>query len=52
MFGIDSCWEKAVRYLDVEEKFVYCTETRFVMDPKEAIDLVDENVRDSFCAQL
>jgi len=41
--AVQVCWEKATRYLDVEEKYVYCTETRFVMDPKEAIDLVDEN---------
>ncbi|KAI5208394.1 glutamate decarboxylase [Aureobasidium subglaciale] len=29
------CWEKAARYFDVEEKYVYY--------PKEAVDLIDEN---------
>lgn len=37
------CWEKATRYLEIEEKFVFCTETRYVIDPMEAVDLVDEN---------
>lgn len=41
--AVHVCWEKAARYLDVEEKFVYCTEDNFVMDPKEAVALVDEN---------
>jgi glutamate decarboxylase len=31
------------RYFDVEEKYVFCTTERFVIDPKEAVDLVDEN---------
>ena len=33
----------SVGYFDVEEKYVYCTEERFVIDPKEAVKLVDEN---------
>lgn len=41
--AVQVCWEKAARYFDVEEKYVYCTPDRFVMDPKEAIDLIDEN---------
>jgi len=41
--AVQVCWEKAVRYLDVEERFWYCTKDKFVMDPKEAVDLVDEN---------
>lgn len=41
--AVQVCWEKAARYLEVEEKYWYCTETRFVLDPKEAVDLVDEN---------
>ncbi|KAF2786695.1 glutamate decarboxylase [Melanomma pulvis-pyrius CBS 109.77] len=41
--AVQVCWEKAARYFDVEEKFVYCTTDRFVIDPKEAIDLIDEN---------
>jgi len=41
--AVQVCWEKAARYFDVEEKYVYCTPDRFVIDPKEAVDLVDEN---------
>jgi len=41
--AVQVCWEKAARYFDVEEKYVYCTKDRFVIDPKEAVDLVDEN---------
>ncbi|KAF2124645.1 glutamate decarboxylase [Dothidotthia symphoricarpi CBS 119687] len=41
--AVQVCWEKACRYFDVEEKYVYCTTDRFVIDPKEAVDLVDEN---------
>lgn len=41
--AVQVCWEKAARYFDIEEKYVYCTDTRFVIDPKEAVDLVDEN---------
>ncbi|KAL4779708.1 glutamate decarboxylase/sphingosine phosphate lyase [Aspergillus varians] len=41
--AVQVCWEKAARYFDVEERFVYCTDDRFVIDPKQAVDLVDEN---------
>jgi glutamate decarboxylase len=41
--AVQVCWEKAARYFDVEEKFVYCTKDRYVIDPKEAVDLIDEN---------
>lgn len=41
--AVQVCWEKAARYFDVEEKYVYCTDERYVIDPKEAVDLVDEN---------
>jgi glutamate decarboxylase len=41
--AVQVCWEKAARYLEVEEKYVYCTTDRFVIDPQEAVDLVDEN---------
>ena len=34
---------KAARYFDVEEKYVFCTEDRYVIDPEEAVKLVDEN---------
>ena len=41
--AVQVCWEKAARYFDVEEKYVYCTDKRFVIDPEEAVKLVDEN---------
>ncbi len=41
--AVQVCWEKAARYFDVEEKYVYCTEDRYVIDPEEAVNLVDEN---------
>lgn len=41
--AVQVCWEKAARYFDVEEKYVYCTADRYVIDPEEAVKLVDEN---------
>lgn len=41
--AVQVCWEKATRYFEVDEKLVYCTPDRFVIDPKETVDLVDEN---------
>ena len=41
--AVQVCWEKAARYFEVEEKYVYCTESRYVIDPEEAVNLVDEN---------
>ncbi|KAF7714559.1 Glutamate decarboxylase [Penicillium ucsense] len=41
--AVQVCWEKAARYFEIEERYVYCTEDRYVMDPKQAVDLVDEN---------
>ena len=41
--AVQVCWEKAMRYFDIEEKYVYCTEDRFVIDPVQAVELVDEN---------
>ncbi|KAL2396193.1 Glutamate decarboxylase 4 [Exophiala dermatitidis] len=41
--AVQVCWEKAARYFDVEEKYVYCTEDRYVIDPEEAVNLIDEN---------
>jgi glutamate decarboxylase len=37
------CMQKACRYFDVEERYVYCTTDRYVIDPKECVDLIDEN---------
>jgi glutamate decarboxylase len=41
--GVQLCWKKASKYFDLEEKLVPCTETRYVIDPIRAVDLVDEN---------
>lgn len=41
--AVQVCWEKAARYFDIEEKYVYCTEQRYVIDPQAAVDMVDEN---------
>lgn len=41
--AVQVCWEKAARYFEVEEKYVYCTADRYTIDPQEAVDLVDEN---------
>jgi glutamate decarboxylase len=41
--AVQVCWEKAARYFDVEEKYAFCTNERYVVDPEEAVALVDEN---------
>jgi len=41
--AVQVCWEKAARYFDVEERFVNVTKDRYVIDPEEAISLIDEN---------
>lgn len=41
--AVQVCWEKAARYFEVEERYVFCTEDRYVIDPEEAVNLVDEN---------
>ncbi|OIW27812.1 glutamate decarboxylase-like protein [Coniochaeta ligniaria NRRL 30616] len=41
--AVQVCWEKATRYFEIEEKLVYCTADRYVIDPEEAVGLVDEN---------
>ncbi|KAF3765800.1 glutamate decarboxylase-like protein [Cryphonectria parasitica EP155] len=41
--AVQVCWEKATRYFEIEEKLVYCAEDRYVIDPKQVVDLVDEN---------
>eukprot|EP00898_Chlorokybus_atmophyticus_P008266 jgi/Chlat1/8440/Chrsp80S07922 len=41
--NVQVCWEKFCRYWEVDMKIVKLTDTRFIMDPKEAVDLVDEN---------
>jgi glutamate decarboxylase len=41
--AVQVCWEKAARYFEIEEKYVYCTPDRYVIDPEETVSLVDEN---------
>ncbi|KAI9170934.1 Glutamate decarboxylase [Paramyrothecium foliicola] len=41
--AVQVCWEKATRYFEIEEKLVYCTPDRYVIDPEETVSLVDEN---------
>ncbi|GAA5989791.1 hypothetical protein JCM10908_002324 [Rhodotorula pacifica] len=41
--AVQVCWEKAARYLEVEEKYWYCSKGKYAADPKELVDLVDEN---------
>lgn len=41
--AVQVCWEKAARYFEIEERFVYCTPDRFVVDPEEMVKLCDEN---------
>ncbi|XP_045820250.1 glutamate decarboxylase 1-like [Trifolium pratense] len=41
--NVQVCWEKFARYFEVELKEVKLNEGYYVMDPKKAVDLVDEN---------
>ncbi|KAH9213496.1 pyridoxal phosphate-dependent transferase [Leptodontidium sp. 2 PMI_412] len=41
--AVQVCWEKAARYFEVEEKYVFCTPDRYVIDPEETVKMVDEN---------
>lgn len=41
--NVQVCWEKFCRYWDIEPRFVYCEGERFIIDPKKAADLCDEN---------
>lgn len=41
--AVQVCWEKATRYFEIDERLVYCEPDRYVIDPKQTVDLVDEN---------
>lgn len=41
--AVQVCWEKAARYLEVEERYWFCSQDKYIIDPKEAVDLCDEN---------
>ncbi|KAI9737598.1 MAG: hypothetical protein M1818_005602 [Claussenomyces sp. TS43310] len=50
--AVQVCWEKAARYFEVEEKYVFCTSERYVIDPVETVDSVDENTVSAVCEDL
>ncbi|GAB5586772.1 Glutamate decarboxylase 5 [Umbelopsis nana] len=41
--NVQVCWEKAVKYLEIEPRYVTCTEDYLIMKPEKAVELVDEN---------
>ncbi|OZJ01994.1 hypothetical protein BZG36_04690 [Bifiguratus adelaidae] len=41
--NVQVCWEKAVKYLEIEPRYVYCTDTVYTMIPENAVELCDEN---------
>ncbi|RUS19245.1 glutamate decarboxylase, partial [Jimgerdemannia flammicorona] len=41
--NVQVCWEKAVKYLEIEARYVYCTEDSYIMTPDKAAELCDEN---------
>ncbi|PHH72450.1 hypothetical protein CDD82_5976 [Ophiocordyceps australis] len=47
--AVQVCWEKATRYFEIEERFVYCTPSRFVIDAKQVADSCDENTIGCVC---
>lgn len=47
--NVQVCWEKFCRYWDIEPRFVYCEDNRFIIDPKKAAELCDENTIGVVC---
>ena len=41
--AVQVCWKKAARYFDIDERYVYCIEDCYTIDPDRAVDLADEN---------
>lgn len=41
--AVQVCWEKAARYLEVEERYWNTRPGVYIPDPQELVDLVDEN---------
>jgi glutamate decarboxylase len=41
--NVQVCWEKFARYFEVEPRYVPMTKDRYVIDPEEAVSMVDEN---------
>ncbi|NGX33967.1 MAG: Glutamate decarboxylase [Candidatus Anoxychlamydiales bacterium] len=47
--NVQVCWEKFCRYWDIEPRFVCSEGNRFIIDPKEAAKLADENTIGVVC---
>ncbi|NGX56792.1 MAG: Glutamate decarboxylase [Candidatus Anoxychlamydiales bacterium] len=47
--NVQVCWEKFCRYWEVEPRFVMCEGDRFIIDPKKAKELCDENTIGVVC---
>ena len=47
--NVQVCVEKAARYLDIEERYVYCTREKLCLTPQDAIKLVDEDTIGVIC---
>ncbi|NGX48842.1 MAG: Glutamate decarboxylase [Candidatus Anoxychlamydiales bacterium] len=47
--NVQVCWEKFCKYWDIEPRFVYCEGDRFIIDPKKAAELSDENTIGVVC---
>jgi len=41
--NVQVCWEKAVRYLEIEARYVNCDQDHFFLNPEKAMNYVDEN---------
>ena len=41
--NVQICWKKFVKYWDIEPRYVPCEGNRFILDPAEAVKLLDEN---------
>lgn len=41
--NVQICWKKFCRYFDIEPRYVPCEKDRFILDPKQAANLCDEN---------
>jgi glutamate decarboxylase len=47
--NVQVCVEKAARYLELEERYVYCDEEHLCLNPEKAAELVDENTVGIVC---
>ncbi|KAG2185024.1 hypothetical protein INT43_000937 [Umbelopsis isabellina] len=41
--NVQVCWEKAVKYLEIEPRYVNVTPDYLIMKPEKAMELIDEN---------